>query len=80
VVFAERALSALPWTVAVLLCLTVGLAPFHPPHLVTKVRMLVEGQLVRPLDWFDLILHLTPWLLLTAKAVVAVGRSLASSP
>jgi hypothetical protein len=78
-VFAERALTALPWTLLLLLCVTIGLAPFHPPHLVTKLRMLVEGRLVRPLDWVDLFLHMTPWLLLVAKAVLAGGRAVLRS-
>ncbi len=62
-------LDKLPWTVLILLCLTLGLAPFTPPHLWEKLQMLVQGRLVRPLDWFDLVLHATPWLLLLAKTI-----------
>jgi hypothetical protein len=75
-VFAARALTALPWTVLVVLCVTVGLAPFRPPHVVTKLRMLVEGRLVRPIDWVDLFLHMSPWLLLIAKAALVGGRAI----
>jgi len=51
-----------------MLALTLGLAPFFPePHLFEKVRMLMQGQLVKPVDIFDLFLHLTPWLLLILK-------------
>lgn len=74
--FAERALTAVPWSVLVLLCLTLGLAPFHPPHLVSKFRMLFTGRLVRPLDWLDFVLHLSPWLLLVAKTGVSIGHLL----
>jgi hypothetical protein len=54
-----------------LACLTLGLAPFAPqPHVVAKLGMLLRGTLERPIDWFDLVLHGTPWLLLAAKLVV----------
>jgi hypothetical protein len=67
-------LDGISWPVAVLLCLTLGLAPFRPPHLVEKLQMLAAGNLVRPLDCFDLILHATPWLLLAGKLVRAAVR------
>jgi hypothetical protein len=78
-VFVERALTALPWTLILLLCLTVGLAPFRPPHVAAKLRMLVEGRLIRPVDWVDLSLHMSPWLLLVAKAALVGGRALLRS-
>jgi hypothetical protein len=38
--------------------LLLGLAPFVPePHLVEKLRMLSAGELTRPIDIFDLIMH-----------------------
>ena len=77
--FAERALTALPWTVLLVLCVTVGLAPFRPPHVITKLHMLVEGRLVRPVDWVDLFLHASPWLLLIAKALLVGGRTILRS-
>ena len=51
---------------------TLGLAPFTPPHVVEKLRMLIAGRLVKPIDIFDLLMHGTPWLLLAAKAVRTV--------
>jgi hypothetical protein len=60
----------LPWSAVIFLCLTLGLAPFAPPHLYEKLRMLLRGELVRPIDWFDLFLHASPWVLLVLKAVV----------
>jgi len=34
------------------------LAPFSPePHLVEKTRMLMNGELVKPIDIFDLFWH-----------------------
>ena len=57
-----------PLTMFVLFALTLGLAPFMPePHIVEKVRMLVQGQLVRPIDIFDFLFHFTPWALLALK-------------
>lgn len=51
-----------------LIALTLGLAPFLPePHVWQKLNMLMAGELSRPLDIFDLILHGTPWLLLCVK-------------
>jgi len=66
-------LHKLPWTALVFLCLTLGLAPYWPPHLVEKILMLFRGQLVRPVDWFDLVLHGLPWVLLLLKAVYSVN-------
>jgi hypothetical protein len=68
-------LDSVSWTIAILLCLTIGLAPYTPPHLVEKIQMLAEGRLVRPIDWFDLVLHAAPWLLLLLKGVRAAMRS-----
>jgi hypothetical protein len=70
-----RWLERLPWTVVLIACASLGLAPFVPvPHVVEKLGMLFRGQLVRPIDWFDLVMHGAPWALLVAKAVVVVRR------
>ena len=68
-------LAALPWPLVVVACLTLGLAPFSPPHIVEKLRMLAGGTLVKPIDWFDLLLHGAPWLLLVVKAAITLVRS-----
>ncbi len=65
-------MSKLPWSLLILACLTLGLAPFNPPHIWEKLQMLAKGQLVRPIDWFDLFLHGTPWGLLILKAIVSL--------
>jgi hypothetical protein len=64
------------WPVLLILCATLGLAPFMPePHIVEKLRMLAAGDLRRPVDVFDMLLHGTPWLLLVAKGVLsAMGK------
>ncbi len=61
-------LDRLPLSYAVIAALTLGLAPFFPePHIVEKLRMLMAGELRRPLDIFDLLLHAAPWAVLFAK-------------
>jgi hypothetical protein len=65
-------IEKLPWSLLILICLTLGLAPFNPPHIWEKLQMLFQGKLVRPLDWFDFVLHGTPWVLLVVKAVITV--------
>jgi len=65
----EQFLNKLPWGIIAILCLTLGLAPYKPPHIVEKLTMLVQGKLVRPIDWFDLVLHGTPWVLLILKLI-----------
>ncbi len=69
-------LDRIPLNLAILASLTLGLAPFIPePHIWEKLKMLAAGTLVRPLDWFDLLLHATPWLVLIAKlARMALAR------
>lgn len=57
----------IPWSVLVLACLTLGLAPFTPPHVWEKLQMLATGTLSEPVDIFDLALHGAPWLLLVLK-------------
>ncbi len=47
-----------------------ALAPFQPePHLVEKLRMLYHGDLVRPIDIFDLFLHSMPLVLLAIRLI-----------
>ena len=47
---------------------TLGLAPFVPePHIAEKIRWLLQGELRRPIDIFDLLFHGIPWLLLALK-------------
>ncbi len=64
----RKLLNKIPLSLLIVLCLTLGLAPFRPePHLWEKLQMLVAGDLVRPIDMFDLLLHGAPWVLLVLK-------------
>lgn len=61
-------LDNIPLTVILVLALLLGLAPFSPePHLWEKLKMLFDGNLTRPLDQFDLLLHGTPVVILVIK-------------
>jgi hypothetical protein len=67
-------MDAIPWPVAVVAALTLGLAPFAPkPHIIEKLEMLRAGSLRRPLDIFDLIFHGAPWAVLTFKVLRGLG-------
>ena len=71
-------LDELPWSTLIIVALLLGSAPFVPePHLVEKVRMLAHGELVKPIDIFDLFLHGTPLVLLGVKFLR--GRSARAS-
>jgi hypothetical protein len=64
-------LNRIPISLLIVLCLTLGLAPFTPePHLWEKLKMLAVGELAQPIDAFDLLLHGTPWLLLMIKLLL----------
>ncbi len=54
------------WKLLILLCLTLGLAPFFPePHIWGKIRWLAGGAKgMEAIDYFDVILHGTPFILL----------------
>ena len=67
-------LDKVPWPLAILAALTLGLAPFVPePHIWEKLKMLARGTLHRPVDIFDLLMHATPWLVVVLKAVREFG-------
>ncbi len=54
------------WKLIVLLCLTLGLAPYVPePHVIGKIRWVLGGAHgMQLMDWFDLVLHGFPFILL----------------
>lgn len=63
-------LDNIPFVVLLLLAVFLGLAPLTPePHLWEKLKMLAAGDLVRPIDIFDLFMHGTPVVLLLLKSL-----------
>lgn len=67
-------LERTPWWLIAGVAVMLALTPFGESHLVQKWRMLFSGTLRRPLDWFDLLLHTAPLLLLLAKAALFFRR------
>jgi len=57
----------------IILCLTLGLAPFNPePHILGKIRWIAGGAVgMKPVDWFDTLFHGIPWLLLLRMILLA---------
>lgn len=70
-------LERLDLKLIIMMCLTLGLAPFAPPHLYEKALMLLSGNLTRPIDIFDLLFHGAPWILLAMK-LISMRRTPAS--
>ncbi len=61
-------IDKIPLLPLLIVALALGLAPFVPePHLWEKLKMLVAGTLVRPIDIFDLLLHASAPVLLLIK-------------
>jgi len=64
------------WGMVIILCLTLGLAPFVPePHLWGKLKWIAGGAHgMQAIDWFDLVLHGFPWILLLRLALLRLLR------
>ena len=63
-------LDKIPYIVIIPLAVWMLLAPFRPmPHALEKLNMLLNGNLIKPIDIFDLIFHLFPALILLLKGI-----------
>ena len=64
------------WKMVIALCLTRGLAPFLPePHIWGKLRWVAGGARgMAAMDWFDLLFHGLPWLLLLRLLIRTLAR------
>lgn len=62
--------------VVILLCLTLGLAPYYPePHIVGKVKWLFGGAVdMKLMDVFDLLLHGLPFILLIRIIYIRINQ------
>ncbi len=62
--------------------LTLGLAPFTPPHIWGKLQWIAGGgafhgeQPMQLMDWMDLLMHGAPWLLLIISGTLIVADKL----
>ena len=58
------------WKLFLIASLTLGLAPFSPPHIWGKIQWILGGGAISGdspmqfMDWWDFIMHGTPWFLL----------------
>lgn len=70
-----RWLEPIPYPLLIAAALFMLGAPFAPePHLIEKARLLMEGQLTRPIDIFDVVWHLLPAMLLGLKFALTRKR------
>lgn len=65
------------WKIVILLCLTLGLAPFFPePHVWGKLKWISGGAVGMALkDWFDVLLHGFPFVLLIRLFILKINKS-----
>lgn len=68
------------WKILALGCLTLGLAPFVPePHIWGKIKWILGGaEGMQFMDWFDVLLHGLPWILLLRLAILKLTSSVSS--
>ncbi|MFK8036971.1 MAG: hypothetical protein AB8B74_01680 [Crocinitomicaceae bacterium] len=66
------------WKFFFLASITLGLAPFSPPHIWVKLKWITDGGAIygdspmQVLDWFDLVMHGAPWLLLILSSTLII--------
>ena len=60
--------------IAIMLSLTLGLAPFVPePHIWGKLKWIAGGAVgMQPMDWFDTVLHGAPWFFLIIQVAINI--------
>lgn len=58
-------------------CLTLGLAPFTPePHIWMDLKWVWNGAVgMKFMNWFDLLLHGTPWVWLGVHLIIWYRKS-----
>ena len=68
------------WKLFLIASLTLGLAPFNPPHIWGKIQWVLGGNAfsgehaMQPMDWFDVFLHGSPWVLLLASTLLQLKK------
>ena len=73
------------WKLYLIASLTLGLVPFREPHILGKIKWILGGNAfsgehpMKGQDWFDFIMHGTPWLLLFVSIVINIFVKLAKN-
>jgi hypothetical protein len=68
------------WKLFLLASLTLGLAPFNPPHIWGKIQWIIGGNAfsgknaMQAQDWFDVLLHGSPWILLIISSALIITK------
>lgn len=66
--FFGKLIDGIPIIPLAFFAVLMAMAPFNPePHLVEKSRMLINGELTKPIDIFDLFWHSFAIVLLVIK-------------
>ena len=66
------------WKLFLIASLTLGLAPFNPPHILGKIQWILGGNAfsaengMKSQDWFDVLLHGLPWVLLLISILLNI--------
>lgn len=74
------------WKLFLIASLTLGLAPFNPPHILGKLKWIAGGNAfsgkdaMQFQDWFDVFLHGTPWILLIASIILNITTTKTKKP
>ena len=65
------------WKIIILLCLTLGLAPFFPePHIWGKLKWIFGGTVGMTFkDGFDVLLHGFPFILLLRLIILKLNKN-----
>ena len=73
------------WKLFLIVSLTLGLAPFNPPHILGKIQWILGGNAfsnetgMQFKDWFDVLLHGLPWFLLLISILLNLFAKLAKN-
>jgi hypothetical protein len=66
------------WKLFLIASLTLGFAPFNPPHILGKIQWVLGGNAfsaengMQGQDWFDVLLHGLPWVLLLISILLNI--------
>jgi len=73
------------WKIFLIASLTLGLAPFNPPHIWGKIQWILGGNAfsiengMKVGDWFDVLLHGSSWILLLISMLLNLFASKAKN-